>query len=1226
MEMFSYDISVIIPIYNVAEFLPQCLDSVLKSKGNMRLQVIMVDDGSEDDSGLIAKSYAEMYDNFSYYYKENGGLGQARNYGVKYAKGKYLVFLDSDDIVDPDMYYNLYCAAERNHSEIAICDVARFNSLKVWDSNLHKMLFNDFPAVNATNIYECHNLLYDTTAWNKLILRSFWLENKFNFPEHILFEDIPVTIPMHTKAKSVSVIRKVGYYWRVREGDNKSITQMNSQSQNLHDRLTVLTMVFDYFENNVKDNSLLQDLKVKILKIDLMIYINIIKDAEEELAKEYLTELNAFIDRYIDPSDFEELSLFMKQKYVYARNGDILRLKELLKYGSSGYNNVPFYEKDKQLTADLPEELFTITDKSAKNEFNDFPPLNSVDYAGCSENELIFTAHLYFFKLNIRDFKEQPLKAYLFNNISGACTELRISQFNCSKITNLKGKMASVKNEESGGYNFDGIFVKIYVDISAIKNKEEHTGDNFIFIKYENRIKSGCLILKSADPNMLKRCDLRIINNSNVVRAFFDKSNTLLINFSENDIFIKHIEINQKGMLNINVNHDLDGLVLRDIEGNEIPEIVKADSRCFGIPVDNITGKCYEVLYCDADKTALQPLKISSGGQCVYYNNKILCLSSDGFSNSCIYSFNTRLETFIKRYETDEAVRLTTVTYGDLEYLKGLDTAELYVGDEIAGKDVVLARTPVEKVNNSIMCKFTLDFRQKSVNRDLYESTRQVFLRFKSKINGEKNPAVYPEIINSEIKSLDIFYTTYDLMKTLDLCLTTDRNKNVVLQIRQKWNSYENTKPKRECIRKEIYPAYRKEPIDEKCVMFESMWGRKYSCNPMHFYLWLNEHHPEYTCVWSLNDPRTPVAGKAVRVRRGSREYFHYLATAKYLFNNVNFEDAYVKRAGQIEIQTMHGTPYKTLGLDVKEDFPTEKSQIKYVKKNQRWDYLVAQGRFAEEMAWQWFRFHKTILRTGYPRTDILNNIDNETKQKIKVKLGLPLDKKFILYAPTWRTKNQFDFKLDLKQMRTALEKDYVLGVRMHHLVGKGYSFEADNKFVYDLTDYISIEDLYLIADILITDYSSVMFDFAMTGKPILFYTYDLTAYSQDLRGVYFDLQKEAPGPLLFSTDELVKAIKHIDSFKSDYADRIAIFRNKYLTYECGNSCEQIFNKVFVEHYQSNDFIFDKYNETIEKLKKIQKDLKKSNKELQNVKNGYSFRIGRVITFIPRMIKGMLKK
>ena len=1221
--MFPYDISVIIPIYNVAEFLPQCLDSVLKSKGNIRLQVIMVDDGSLDDSGLIAKSYAEMYDNFYYYCKENGGLGQARNYGVKYAKGKYLIFLDSDDIVAPDMYYNLFCAAERNHSEFAICDVVRFNSRKIWGSNLHMMLFNDFPAVSATNIYECHSLLYDTTAWNKLILRSFWLENKFSFPEHILFEDIPVVIPMHTKAKSVAIVRKTGYFWRVREGDNKSITQLNSQSQNLQDRLTVLSMVFKYFEKNVKDSSLLQDLQVKVLKIDLMIYINICKDADKALVEEYLSKLNAFIDQYIDSVNFEKLSLFMKQKYIYVRKKDIKRLQELLQYGSSGYEEAPFYEKNEQLMVDLPKKIFTITDTSAKNEFSDFPPLNYVDYTGCGENELIFTAYLYFNRLNIPDFKKQPVKAYLFNNISGACTELKALQYNCSQITHLKRIMNDSEKGKPVNYNYDGIFVKIYVDVSTINDKAGHEGDNFIFIEYQNKIKRGCFILKNADRDILKRQSLRIINNSDIVNAYFDKCNTLLINFAKNDIFIQDIKVNQDGILVFEVNQDIDTLSLRNIEGNEIPEIVKVGSRCFRIPVDNVLSeKSYEILHLDSDGKSLLPLKLSSADKCIYHNNKILYFSTDGFSNSYLHTFNTKIATFIQKYETDEAIRLTTATYGDLECLQGFDTAELYVGDEIAGKEVILAKTTIEPGNNNIISSFLVDFSRDNVNRDLYESTRQVYLRFTSKTNKENNPAA----IDSEIKSFDDLYIIYNRIDTLDLRLLTDQNHSIALQIRQKWNHYENTKIKRDYIRDEVYSAYRKKPIDEKCVMFESMWGRKYSCNPMHFYLWLNEHHPEYTCVWSLNDPRTPVAGKAVRVRRGSREYYHYLATAKYLFNNVNFEDAYVKRAGQIEVQTMHGTPYKTLGLDVKEDFPTEKSQIKYVKKNQRWDYLVAQGRFAEEMAWQWFRFHKTILRTGYPRTDILNNIDTETKQKIKLKLGLPLDKKFILYAPTWRIKNQFDFKLDLKQMRTALEKDYVLGVRMHHLVGKGYSFEADNKFVYDLTDYISIEDLYLIADILITDYSSVMFDFAMTGKPMLFYTYDLTAYSQDLRGVYFDLQKEAPGPLLFSTDELVKAIKHIDSFKSDYADRIAIFRNKYLTYECGNSCEQIYNKVFVEHYQSNDYIFEKYNETADKLKKIQKDLKKSNKELQNVKNGYSFRIGRVITFIPRMIKNMLKK
>ena len=115
-------------------------------------------------------------------------------------------------------------------------------------------------------------------------------------------------------------------------------------------------------------------------------------------------------------------------------------------------------------------------------------------------------------------------------------------------------------------------------------------------------------------------------------------------------------------------------------------------------------------------------------------------------------------------------------------------------------------------------------------------------------------------------------------------------------------------------------------------------------CFLLHLYEFIDKNYPEYKCVWSLKDARTPINGKGIRVRRGSQEYFKYLATAKYFVNNVNFEDAYVKREGQIEIQTMHGTPLKTLGLDVPGDFPNESSRKLYLEKNGRWNYLLVQG------------------------------------------------------------------------------------------------------------------------------------------------------------------------------------------------------------------------------------------------------------------------------------------
>ena len=368
---------------------------------------------------------------------------------------------------------------------------------------------------------------------------------------------------------------------------------------------------------------------------------------------------------------------------------------------------------------------------------------------------------------------------------------------------------------------------------------------------------------------------------------------------------------------------------------------------------------------------------------------------------------------------------------------------------------------------------------------------------------------------------------------------------------------------------KEKYRGFRKEPLKENCIVFESLWGRSYSCSPAAFYEFIIENYPEYECVWFLNDVDTPVKGNAKKVERNSEEYYHYLATARYFVYNANFPSFFVKRDGQVIIQTMHGTPFKTFGLDVKDEMPTEKERMRVVKRADIWDYLVAQGEFTKKMAWRWFRYRNNILETGYPRTDRLYVTDEEAAAGLRKELGISEDKKVILYAPTWRDLERFDMELDIEAMREALSDEYVLLIRPHYFVAEFYSVPEDGEFVFDGGRVSTIEDLFPVTDVLITDYSSVMFDFSLTGKPMIFYAYDLKEYTENTRGSYFDISKEAPGCLAQTTDEVIDSIKNIGTFYDIHGERIRAFCEKYLTYENGRSSEMIFDKVFVRREQA---------------------------------------------------------
>lgn len=362
----------------------------------------------------------------------------------------------------------------------------------------------------------------------------------------------------------------------------------------------------------------------------------------------------------------------------------------------------------------------------------------------------------------------------------------------------------------------------------------------------------------------------------------------------------------------------------------------------------------------------------------------------------------------------------------------------------------------------------------------------------------------------------------------------------------------------------EKYREFRKEPIKDNCIVFESLWGRKYNCNPAAFYEYICEHHPEYECVWFFNDTDVSIPGNAKIVKRKTEEYYYYLATSKYFVYNANFPVSFRKRPEQVIIQTMHGTPFKTFGLDVREELPSEKEEMRVVRRAGIWDYIVAQGRFTDEMVWRWFRYENTVLRTGYPRTDNLYKDGKEKASEIRRSIGIPDNKKVILYAPTWRSMDRFDMMLDIEKMRTGLSDEYVLLLRPHYFVESFYKVPEDGSFVFDANRVDRIDDLFPVTDILITDYSSVMFDFVLTDKPIIFYTYDLRDYTEKTRGSYFNIATEAPGTIAESTEEVIDAVRDLNLHENLNNERINSFRDKYLTFENESSSEKIFEEVFV--------------------------------------------------------------
>jgi len=365
-------------------------------------------------------------------------------------------------------------------------------------------------------------------------------------------------------------------------------------------------------------------------------------------------------------------------------------------------------------------------------------------------------------------------------------------------------------------------------------------------------------------------------------------------------------------------------------------------------------------------------------------------------------------------------------------------------------------------------------------------------------------------------------------------------------------------------------------PKNQKLIIFESFLGKQYSDNPRAIYEYIQENLPEYKMYWSaerksihhFNDLDVQY------VRRFSLKWIYLMNRAKYWITNSRLPLWIPKPTKTIYVQTWHGTPLKKLGVDIEEILMpgtnTEQYKRNFVTEAKKWNYLISPNSYSTAIFRRAFQFDKQIIQSGYPRNDLLVNQNNpDTIEKIKKTANLPDNKKIILYAPTWRDNEyygvgryKFDIKMDLKFMQEQLGEQYIVLLRLHYLIAENIDLSSYKGFIYDFSNYEDIRDLYLISDILVTDYSSVFFDYAILERPIIFYVYDIEDYRNKIRGFYFDFENQAPGPLVKTTEELVKEVKQIANGNVN-SNLLSDFRKKYCQTEDGMASKKVVEEIF---------------------------------------------------------------
>jgi CDP-glycerol glycerophosphotransferase len=289
------------------------------------------------------------------------------------------------------------------------------------------------------------------------------------------------------------------------------------------------------------------------------------------------------------------------------------------------------------------------------------------------------------------------------------------------------------------------------------------------------------------------------------------------------------------------------------------------------------------------------------------------------------------------------------------------------------------------------------------------------------------------------------------------------------------------------------------------------------------------------------------------------------------VISNDDMQPFFRKREGQVYLQTWHGTPLKKIGFDIGR--PQFASGTAYFDRLAadigKWDLLLSQNPFSTPIFRRAFRYEGEICEYGYPRNDILTR-GGPLAGQIRRRLGIPDGKRVVMYVPTWRDNQfyasgryRFDLRIDLERAWQVLGPDHVLLIRGHHHLANDVTAGTRRDFALNVTGYPNISELFLITDVLITDYSSVMFDFAVTGRPMLFFTYDLEQYRDQLRGFCFDFEAEAPGPLLASSEEVLAAARDSAAATAGYAAAYQAFAAKYCPLDDGKAGARVCDRLF---------------------------------------------------------------
>ncbi len=1107
-------ISVIVPIYNVEPFLRDCLDS-LRAQTYTDLQVLMVDDGSTDGGAAIAEEFVAVDARFELIRQANAGLSAARNVAVPLAEGEYVAFVDSDDVLAAHAY-ELLVQALAGGADFASGGVRRLSSRGTYRGAPHD------EAISTTdlNAHVSRNpeLLRDRTIWNKLYRRSFYDAHHFEFPVGRLFEDVPVTVPAHALATSVAVVNEPIYFWRVREGAVRSITQSGHDVRNVVDRFYSVNLTRELLRRAGQDE-LLRAYEEQAVWDKLSGYLKFLPAASPEFRRTFLELATAYLAE-LDPGAVDRQPGRVRRHWSLIRDGRVDELLELIDRG---------FRKPKR-----PSQ----------------PKLESaVRSLGWRDDRLELTGY-----------------AYVPGGVPRRFGSLRLLWLSSDGGRRKIPLRARAHRDPAAGPAEQAAGFAVSVNPTVLRNGRMWRSGNWtVAVAAARGIKvrrSGLRVPEDwTDPLPRRQVDAGVwvgpIVTKGRLRLRVSKSDGwLTASHRDGDDLVLEgmLRGKPKGPVRIELSR-VRGIVTRQVPAEITPVAggfaftarvpltgialdVTDDNHATGLyaqrfRIDIVVGKPVQLVADDR----YEHLRTTHGTDEVY-----TAVSAAGHVSLCTRPAGPVVTA--ADWRPDGALVLSGDSPADVEgelllRLRGRRqdlSLPLRVVD--GHWQVVVDPTAVPGLAGPLpLVAGTWDLAFRSAGRH-HRTTAT--LGFAGGITaGLPTSATAPDGVRSVLRAAG--------------------NGGTVLVVEA---------PKEDPAEQErlraAYASVTGRPALRDIVLFDAAPGRRYADDPAAVLAELTGRPHAPAARWTVERGR-PVPPGAEPVTHGSEAWYAALTTSRWIVTNDDLPRWFRPQAGQVVLRLAGGWPVARFGATAVAH-PLGQELIDQLDSDAAsWTAVASPSASATPVLRRELRFDGPVLEYGRPADDLLTTMDAEAaRAEVLRRLGLPADTRLVLYAPTRRP---MDLRkrgwsdpgklLDLPGVVAALPTGHTLLVRRHPAVADdvlGLSLVPE---VLDVTGYPRIAELLLATDVLITDYSPLLADFAVTGRPTLLYVPDLAEFAAS-PGLNVDLAEAAPGPLLHTSAEVAAALRSIDTIAAEYERAAKAFAESHPSTGAGRAAARL--------------------------------------------------------------------